>query len=273
MKTLTDAEFGQIRDYIKANYGISLSNEKKTLVHSRLRSTLDDMGVESFTEYFQILKNDRTGDVLNKFVNKITTNHTFFMRESDHFDYFSTVVLPYIHEAYGQQRDLRLWCAPCSSGEESVTLAILAADYFKKHSGVWETSILATDISENVLDKAVYGVYATEALKAVPKHWLTEYFTKVDDDFMKVKDTLLRSIIYRKHNVMHDFNFKKKFQVIFCRNLMIYFDAETRNALVKRFFDIMEPGGYLFIGHSESISNSGSGFTYLKPAVYRKPFN
>jgi chemotaxis protein methyltransferase CheR len=270
VKNLTDAEFRQIRDYIKANYGISLSDEKKTLVHSRLRSTLEELDMETFSEYFDYLMRDRSGDALNKFVNKITTNHTFFMREPDHFDYFTANALPYIYDTYSRARDIRLWCAPCSSGEESVTLQILLQEFFKKHGG-WDTQILATDISENVLDKAVHGVYAAEALKAVPKHWLTEYFSKVDSDFYKVKENVMKNIIYRKFNLMHPLQFKKKFQVIFCRNVMIYFDSDTRNALVKRFFDVMDEGGYLFIGHSESISNSGSGFQYIKPAVYRKP--
>ena len=271
MKELTNAEFNKIREYIKVNFGISLSDEKKTLVHSRLKSTLQELEMQTFSEYFEYLQRDKSGEALTRFVNKITTNHTFFMRETDHFDYFRDNVLPYISETYKNQRDLRLWCAACSSGEEPVTLQIIAQEYFKKIGSGWNTQILATDISANVLDKAVAALYATESLATLPKNWKLEYFNQVDDQFSQVADEIRKQIIYRRHNLMHNLPFKKKFQVIFCRNVMIYFDNHTRDTVVKKFFDCTEPGGYLFIGHSESISNSGSGFEYIKPAVYRKP--
>lgn len=270
VKDLTTAEFNKIREYIKANYGISLSDEKKTLVHSRLRSTLQELGMDSFSEYFDYLLKDRTGEALTRFVNKITTNHTFFMRETDHFDYFRDVTLPYIEERYGASKDVRLWCAASSSGEEAVTLQILMQEYFRNKGG-WDTQMLASDISAHVLDRAVAGKYITEALGNLPSEWIKEYFTKIDSQFSRVKDSILKQILYRRINLMDPFPFRKNIQVIFCRNVMIYFDNETRNQVVRRFFDIMDPGGYLFIGHSESISNAGTGFQYIKPAVYRKP--
>ena len=271
MKDLTTAEFNKFRDYIKANFGISLSDEKKTLVYSRLRTTIADLEMESFSEYFDYLVSDKSGEALIRFVDKITTNHTFFMRETDHFDYFRDTVLPYVEEAFGSQKDLRLWCAASSSGEEAVTLQILVQEHFKKSGQKWDTQMLASDISTQVLDKAVAGRYANEALVNLPKTWINEYFTKIDSEFSQVKDTVMKNITYRKVNLVNPFSFKKKMQVIFCRNVMIYFDNPTRDAVVKKFFDITEPGGYLFIGHSESITNSDTGFEYIKPAVYRKP--
>ena len=271
MKDLTVAEFNKIRDYIKTNYGISLSDEKKTLVYSRLRTTLADLGMDSFSDYFDYLVKDKSGEVIKQFVNKITTNHTFFMRETDHFDYLRDKVLPYLDETYKSTHDLRLWCAACSSGEEPVTLQIIVQEFFKNHNPKWNTEILATDISSQILDKAVAGRYATESLVNLPKTWITEYFTKVDAEFSQIKDSVRKNIIYRKLNLMDSFNFKKRFQVIFCRNVMIYFDNATRDQVVNKFYDIIEPGGYLFIGHSESITNSGSKFEYVKPAIYRKP--
>ncbi|MCL1843585.1 MAG: protein-glutamate O-methyltransferase CheR [Defluviitaleaceae bacterium] len=270
MKELTNAEFNKIRDYIKSNYGISLSDEKKTLVHSRLRSTLQELGMETFSEYFDYLIKEKSGDALTRFVNKITTNHTFFMRETDHFDYFREIVLPYVEEKYESQKDIRLWCAACSSGEEAVTLQILMQEYFKKTRG-WDTQMLACDISAQVLDRAVAGKYLTDALENLPKDWQKAYFKKADDQFSMVVEGVKKQILYRRMNLMESFPFKKKFHVIFCRNVMIYFDNQTRDAVVKKFFDATEPGGYLFIGHSESISNTGSGYQYIKPAVYRKP--
>ena len=270
MKELTTAEFNKIREYIKANFGISLSDEKKTLVHSRLRSTLQELGMETFSEYFDYLLKERSGEALTRFVNKITTNHTFFMRETDHFDYFRDNVLPYIETTYFHQKDARLWCAACSSGEEAVTLQILLQEYFKKSLG-WDTQMIASDISAQVLDRAVAGKYVTEALENLPKAWQNDYFKKMDGQFSQVKDGILRNILYRRLNLMENFPFRKKFQVIFCRNVMIYFDSQTRDQVVRRFYEVTEPGGYLFIGHSESISNSGSGYQYIKPAIYRKP--
>ena len=271
MKDLTTAEFDKIRAYIKSNFGISLSDEKKTLVHSRLRSTLQDLDMETFSDYFDYLLKDKSGDELTRFVNKITTNHTFFMRETDHFDYYRDTVLPYIEEAYKSQRELLLWCAACSSGEESVTLQIIAHEHFRKGSSGWNTQILATDISAEVLNKAVDGIYPTAGLASLPKNWQNDYFSRVDDQLSRVKDEIRKQIIYRRLNLMEPFRFKRRFQIIFCRNVMIYFDNPTRNAVVQKFYDVIEPGGYLFIGHSESISNTGSDFQYIKPAVYRKP--
>jgi len=270
MKELTQAEFDKVRNYIRSKFGISLSDEKKTLVHSRLRSTLQELGMETFSEYFDYLLKEKSGDALTRFVNKITTNHTFFMRETDHFDYFRDDVLPYIKEKYASQKDVRLWCTASSSGEEPVTLQIIMQEFFKKSPG-WNTQMIASDISAQVLDKAVLGRYATEALGNLPKSWQTEYFSPVDSQLSQVSERVLKQILYRRINLVEPFPFKKKMQVIFCRNVMIYFDNETRDQVVKRFYELTEPGGYLFIGHSESISNSGTGFEYIKPAVYRKP--
>jgi len=271
MKVLTDSEFYEIRDYVKANFGISLNDEKKTLVQSRLKSTVLEHGFETFTQYFDFVRKDPNGEAMCQFVNKITTNHTFFMRETEHFDYFRDIVLPYIENEYKSKRDLSLWCAACSSGEESVTLQIIAQEYFKKTGEQWDTQILATDISTKVLNKAVDAKYPTDALVNLPKIWQNEYFTKADATTSQVSPVIRKNILYRKFNLMEPFKFKRRFQVIFCRNVMIYFDGPTRDAIVKKFYEVTEPGGYLFIGHSESVSSSGSGFQYIKPAVYKKP--
>jgi chemotaxis protein methyltransferase CheR len=272
VKDITEKEFHQIRDYIKRSVGINLGEEKKSLIYSRLRSTLQEKGFEDFSQYFQYLTSDKTGDALIAFINKVTTNHTFFMREVDHFDYFRDTVLPYIAETFHTQRDLRLWCAGCSSGEESYTLQMIIQDFFKKQgTEKWNTEILATDVSSSVLEKATRGVYANEALENMPGHWRKEYFKKYDDTNSVVVDTLKKEITYRKFNLMEEkFPFKRLFQVIFCRNVMIYFDNDTRAKLVEKFYQFTEPGGYLFIGHSESLNYTGTAYKYIMPAVYRK---
>jgi chemotaxis protein methyltransferase CheR len=271
MKEITDKEFNQIRDYIKNNFGISLSDEKKSLIFSRLRTTLIDGNFANFTEYFDFLVKDKSGSAITRFIDKVTTNHTFFMREVDHFDYLRDTVLPYIEENWRSQKDLRMWCAASSSGEEPYTLQMIVQDFFKKVNNKWDTKILATDISTQVLDKAVFGVYQNDSLKPLPEHWKKEYFKKYDDTHSIVADDIKKQMIFRKFNLMEDkYPFTKLFHVIFCRNVMIYFDNKTRDECVRKFYDIIEPGGYLFIGHSESLNHTGTQLKYVLPAVYRK---
>lgn len=271
MKDITDKEFSLIRDYIKDNFGTSLSDEKKSLVYSRLRTTLVEKGFDNFTQYYEYLINDKTENAVSKFIDKITTNHTFFMREVDHFDYFRDTVLPYIEENWRSQKDLRVWCAGCSSGEESNTLQMIIQDFFKNIKDKWDTQLLATDISTQMLDKAVQSVYPNESINALPERWRKEYFKKHDATNSIVADEIKKQIIYRKFNFMEKkYPFKKRFQTIFCRNVMIYFDNQTRDSVVQKFYDATEPGGYLFIGHSESLNHTGTQYKYVMPAVYRK---
>ena len=271
MKDITDKEFDLIRTYIKKQFGISLGNEKKSLVYSRLRTVLNDLKIDNFTDYYQYLQKDTSGQAVVRFIDKIATNHTFFMREVDHFDYFRDVVLPYIEENYKKEADLRLWCAASSSGEEPYTLQMIIQDFFKGKSPSWNTEILATDISTSILDKAVHGVYSNESISVLPNKWQKNYFQKFDDENSQVTDSVKKDVTYRKFNLMEEkFPFKKKFQVIFCRNVMIYFDNVTRDQLVKKFYEFTEPGGYLFIGHSESLNHTSTEYKYKTPAVYRK---
>jgi chemotaxis protein methyltransferase CheR len=271
MQDITTAEFKKIRDFIKANYGISMGDEKKSLIYSRLRTTLVDEGFENFSQYFDYLVNDRSGKAMVNFVNRVTTNHTFFMRETDHFDYFEKTVLPYLEETYKREKEICIWCAGCSSGEEPNTLQMIISDYFTNKPEKWNTDLLATDISANVLDKAVHSVYPNERVATLPDKWRNKYFKPFDSENSKVVDTIRNNIIYRKFNLMEPrYSFKKKMHVIFCRNVMIYFDNQTRDQVVEKFYDATIEGGYLFIGHSESLNHTGTRYKYIMPAVYRK---
>ena len=268
---ITDAEFKRIRDFIKAKLGINLSDVKKSLVQSRLTSTINEKGFSSFTEYIDYLLQESSGDALIQFVDKITTNHTYFMREKDHFDYLRDTVLPYIYENYPQDSDLRLWCAGCSTGEEPYTLEMVIRDFFRDKPGKWDTQILATDISTNVLKKAIRAIYPAESLKDMPPHWVDTYFKPFDGENKQVIDEIKNLITFRKFNLMDEtFPFKKPFHAIFCRNVMIYFDSGTRDRLVNKFYDATVTGGFLFIGHSESLNQKTVQYKYVKPAVYRK---
>ncbi|MCX7708979.1 MAG: protein-glutamate O-methyltransferase CheR [Clostridia bacterium] len=270
MVTITEKEFKQLAEFIKANYGIHLKEEKQTLVTGRLQNVLMHAGFNNFTDYYKYILNDKRGDAVVTLVDKITTNHTFFMREADHFYFFRDKVLPYLANTI-KDRDLRIWCAASSSGEESYTLAMIIDEFFGNEKAGWDTKVLATDISETVLDIARKGVYSNERIAPLPSAWKAGYFRKLNAENSILADKIRNEVIYRKFNLMDSvFPFRKKFHTIFCRNVMIYFDNQTKTDLVNRFYDQMEYGGYLFIGHSESLNRETTRFKYIMPAVYRK---
>lgn len=270
MIRISDKEFNQLSGFIHKNYGIHLKPEKKTLVNGRLHKVLLELGMASFSEYYAYLTQDTSGIALAVLVDKITTNHTFFMREAEHFVFFKDTVLPYWASQL-KNRDLRTWCAASATGEEPYTLAMIIQDYFEGSSNYWDTKLLATDISQSALETARKGIYSSDRVKDLPLHWKNKYFSKLDSDRYQIKEQLRREVIYRKLNLMDEkFPFKETIHTIFCRNVMIYFDQPTKEKLVNKLYDILEPGGYLFIGHSESLNRDTTRFKYIKPAVYRK---
>jgi chemotaxis protein methyltransferase CheR len=268
--TITKREFKQLADYIHTHYGIHLKEEKQALVTGRLQNVLLDLNCKNFTEYHNYVISDKSGKAASLLINKITTNHTFFMRESDHFDYFRNQVLPYLKNSV-KDKDLRIWSAGCSSGEEPYTLAMIIDDYFGSEKNLWDTKVLATDISLNVLEQAIKGIYTNEDISVLPALWRNKYFNKIDHMNSTITDKLKNEVIFRKFNLMEEiFPFRKKFHTIFCRNVMIYFDLQTKRDLVNTFYDSLEYGGYLFIGHSEALNRDESRFKYVMPSVYRK---
>lgn len=268
--TITEKEFKQLSDYIKSNYGIYLKKEKMALVIGRLHNVLLQAGFDNFTDYYKYVISDRRGDAVVTLIDKITTNHTFFMREADHFYYFRDKVLPYLTKTV-KNKDLRVWCAASSSGEEAYTLTMILDEFLGKEKILWDTKLLATDISEAVLDTARKGVYSSERIAPLPAQWKINYFKKIDTENYMLIDKIRNEVIYRKFNLMDTvFPFKKKFHTIFCRNVMIYFDNDTKNKLVEKLYEQIEFGGYLFIGHSESLNREATRFKYVMPSVYRK---
>jgi len=270
MITITDKEFNELTGYIKVNYGICLKSEKKTFVIGRLHNVLTQMGFVSFTEYYNYLLSDHSGEAVTILLDKITTNHTFFMREAQHFYYLRDYVLPQMEKSI-HNNDLRVWCAASSTGEEPYTLAMIINDFTKLAKLDWDKKILATDIAPNVLEIAKRGVYSNEKLATLPKYWKLSYLDKFDNDNMIVKDELKKEVIYRRFNLMDSvFPFRKKFHIIFCRNVMIYFDSKTKDLLIQKMCDMLEKDGYLFIGHSESINKDITSLKYVCPSVYKK---
>ena len=270
---ISDREFRLIRDLVYERFGINLTREKRALLVGRLGKLLRKQGFGSFQDYYKYLLADRSGRALDSLVNRISTNFTFFYRESEHFAFFLSPVLPEMaRRIKGENhRDLRVWCAGCSTGQEPYTLQMLIREYFGKNYAMWEAGLLATDISAKALQTATRGLYPEEALDKLPRPLKRRYFRKAGDGEYEVADALKREVTFRRFNLMNErFPFRKPFDVIFCRNVMIYFDQPTRDALVRRFYENMVPGGYLFIGHSETLGREQSLYEYVKPAVYRR---
>ena len=265
---ITDEEFQAITSFIKTNYGVNLT-QKRPLIEGRLSNYIASLGFTNYKDYFEYAKNDRTNDEMMMLINKLTTNHTYFFRENEHFEFYSNIVLPWIDKTL-RTRDLRVWSAGCSSGQEPYTLAMITHEYLGSNVGSWDPTILASDISNKVLDIAKKGVYTREELGDVPHSWIKKYFKAYEDDKFIVSESLRKSVAYRNFNLLSEFNFKKPFQCIFCRNVMIYFDMPTKNAVINKFYDALEPGGYFMIGHSESLSSCDHKFKYIKPSIYQK---
>jgi len=267
---ISDEEFKKIRSLVYERFGINLTENKRNLVCGRLQKVLSVRGFRTFKEYIDYVENDGGSEALSELINKISTNHTFFFREKSHFDFLSKTVFPEL-EKRQQHNDLRIWCAGCSSGEEAYSLVIQMMEYWGSRYEGLRAGVLATDISEKVLNIAASAVYPEEKLKEIPLNMRHKYFKKNRDGNWAVSQNVKDEVTLRRFNLMNErFPFKKPFHVIFCRNVMIYFDTPTRKLLVRRFYDFTENGGHFFIGHSETLGRDESSFDYVMPAVYRK---
>ena len=264
--TISDADFHRLVQFIQQNYGIDLS-KKRQLISSRLSHSLRELGYKDFRTFLEHLFSTRDPADLELVLNKLTTNYTFFLREQDHFAYFQDKILPELSSKHQQDQVLSIWSAGCSSGEEPYTLSICLKEFFGTRASQWDTRVLATDISQQALSKAMAGVYQPPA--DMPDAWLKRYFQREGTGGLyRVSQPIRDNVIFRSFNLMEPIRFRLKFDVIFCRNVMIYFDQPTRDALVRRFYDAMNPGAYLFISHSESL-NQNPLFQTVAPAVYR----
>ena len=269
MVQINDREFNKLTNYFVQHYGINLT-KKRTLIESRLNNHLLNKGFSCYSDYLDYVFDDKTGNEVSQVVNILTTNFSYFMREWDHFRYFKEHVLPELENRI-KDKDLRIWSAGCSTGQEPYTLAMLISDYFGDKRSCWDAKVLATDISLKALNTAVLGVYDDECLSNVPPSWKLAYFTKTDKNRWEAKQELKNEVIFRRFNLMEEnFPFKKKFNVIFCRNVMIYFNEETKRKLIDKFYNALDDNGYLFIGQSESISRNETNFTYVMPSIYKK---
>lgn len=269
MNTLKESDFVRLYTFVQKKYGINLS-KKKQLIEGRLNATILAMGFQDFSEYVDYMLAKSTDKDIEVLLNRLTTNYTYFMREKVNFDFFSNTILPNLVKTK-KNKVLSVWSAGCSSGQEPYTLSILMKEFLGREASHWDTRILATDISQNALQQAQAGVYTAESLKDVPATWLSKYFTpRAGTDEYEVTKELKANVIFKTFNLMDPIKFKIPFDVIFCRNVMIYFNQGTKDALVDRFHSATNQGGYLIIGLSESINKATSKYKYVMPAVYRK---
>lgn len=267
---IDDREFYELAGIIKQQCGISLKEEKKSLINCKLQKKLHEMDMDNFRSYYEYLIHDHTGNAMDELINLITINYTYFMREPNHFELLKYKVLKDLVRSI-KDYDLRIWCAACSTGEEAYTLAMLLHDFFTTETGRWNSRLLATDLSSCALDIAKKGIYKTSELSVLPDNWLYKYFKETKDEFKQFKDELRNEIIFRRFNLADErFPFKKKFHIIFCRNVMIYFDPDVRSVLQDKLYDSLEHGGYLFIGHTESLLTDSKKFVHIAPSVYQK---
>ncbi len=270
MDKFTDEEYLRIVRFLKSRYGIDMSR-KKEIVAGRLENYLRANGYKSYTDYMNAVETDITGGLEKKLVNLLSTNHTYFMREPEHFTYFRQVVLPWLKKKEETNKDLRIWCGASSTGEEPYTIAMILMDFFGLEHGAWDTQVLATDVSTDVLRKAMDGVYGSEQVEVLPDNWRRRFFRKtLNQDTYYVTDELKKQVMFRKFNLMDPLPFRKKLHVVFLRNVMIYFDEKTKQDLIMRIYDAMESGGYLFIGQTETINREYCPFEHVRPSVYRK---
>lgn len=267
MIKMTDAEFTRFVTYIQNNFGINLK-AKRILIESRLSKELADRGLDTYGQLLDIVLRDKTGNEVDILLNKITTNHTFFMRESKHFTLLQNTILPELIK--NGQKEINIWSAGCSSGPEPYTISMIANEVIGNKKMLFKVNILASDISQRVLAIAKEGTYEEDSLKELPKGWKEKYFIDNKNGTFTVKPEVKKNITFKTINLMDNFMFPKPFDVIFCRNVMIYFEPKTRDELVAKYYKFLKPGGYFFVGLAESVNRQVIPFNYLSPATYQK---
>lgn len=264
----SDQDFEIVREKLYAHAGIALSDYKKDMVYNRLIRRIRALLLNSFSEYFLYL--ERNPEEFSLFINALTTNLTAFFRESHHFDFLKNVILPEVN--LSETKRFRIWSAGCSMGEEPYSLAMTCLTSTVDVSR-WDIKILATDIDSAVLHTATTGVYSLDRTDAMPQEFQTRFFRKgrgVHAGMARVSEELRQMITFKELNLMHSWPMKGPLDVIFCRNVMIYFDKATQAVLLDRMADLLKPGGFLFVGHSESPFRLSERFKLIGNTIYQK---
>lgn len=275
-KTLSEAEFKKIAAYIEKNVGIKMPPEKRLMMQSRLSSRLKALHLDSYKQYIDYVFSgkDKDNHEIIMMIDAMTTNLTEFFREPQHFDFMKGTVLPQ-YAAQGRNQ-IKIWSAGCSTGQEPYTLSMVMASYIKNNplSSIRDYSVLATDISTKVLDKAASAIYPMDAVKGIPKEIMHQYFLKGKDPTnpaVRLKQDIRSHVNFMRLNFMdEDYGFRDTLQIIFCRNVLIYFDKQNQEKVIRQFLRYLEPGGYLFLGHSETIFGMTLPFKTVAPTVFQR---
>lgn len=269
MIRLTDQEFEEITEYVKKRFGIDLE-KKRILIECRLAGELERHHLSNFHSYFNFVRQDLLGKHEDEMMNRLTTNYTFFLREFSHFEYLQNIVIPQLQlkKFIGP---FKIWSAGCSTGQECYTLCMVLEDLKRKGYWVPEYKIYATDLSQEALAKAVRGRYLLKELEKIPLDWQEKYCSiSKQEGYFDIKTWIREKVMFRKSNLLEQKELFEKYDLIICRNVMIYFDDRARDILLKNFYYSLKKGGYLFIGHTELIQGRQNMFEYICPAVYRK---
>jgi len=273
---LAPSDFSRFGELIHATCGIKMPPQKKSMLEARLRKRLRSLGMQSFEEYSAFVFSPRgMEEELVNLIDVVTTNKTDFFREAKHFDFLAETALPRLLNSYGSgvQRPLRVWSAGCSTGEEPYTLAMVLSEFAQTVPG-FDFAIHGTDISTQVLEKARLGIYRQERVEPVPEALKKKYLMRSRDPekgLVRVAPELRAKVQFRRLNFMEgDFGLREPIDIIFFRNVMIYFERSQQMALLQRFCACLPPGRYLFTGHSESLHGMGLPLVQVAPAVYRK---
>ena len=266
LTNISNEDFNKLVKFIHTQYGIDLS-QKRQLVTSRLSSLLSQKGYTDFGPFVSELLRKQDPADLELVLNRLTTNYTFFMREKEHLDLFCKQIIPDIVRKHQRDKTLAIWSAGCSTGEEPYNITMFLFDYLGQQASQWDTRLLATDISNRAMTAAKKGVY--ELPDTIPADWKKKYFVKQPDGHYQVSKAVRDNVIFQPFNLMDPIHFRRKFDVIFCRNVMIYFDQPTKDALVRRFYDATLPGGYLLISKSENLS-ANMPYRRLAPSTFQK---
>ncbi len=268
-KELKDSEFNMFREIVYRESGINLTDRKKALMQSRLMRRLRETSMRDYNEYYDFLNDNYDSEIVN-FINCITTNKTDFFREPKQFEYLEEVILPDMRAA--GKEEIRIWSAGCSTGEEPYTIAVTLLDFFRDRQV--DIKILATDIDTAVLESAREGIYPEESLARVDPGMIRSYFDIGRGDkkgLYRVKNFVKDRIYFRRLNLqLEAYPMKRKFDIIFCRNVIIYFDKPTQYRLFERFHRHLGDDGHLFLGHSETTGGRSDLFSFRKNSIYRK---
>jgi chemotaxis protein methyltransferase CheR len=265
----TDKHFNWFVKMVMDKTGIALSDQKRDLVYGRLARRLRKLNLNNFNQYIDLLKEDPEAEMI-EFINSITTNLTSFYREPHHFEYLKNTVIRYLCQQRRAEKRLRIWSAGCSTGEEPYTIAMTFLEAMPDIKS-WDVKILATDIDTNVLRTASEGIYQREKINGVSDARFKKWFLKSDSSSaVKVSPKLRELITFKKLNLMEDWPMKGQFDVLFCRNVVIYFNKDTQRVLFDRFANILKEDSYMFLGHSESLYKVTDRFSLLGKTIHQK---